>query len=298
MRKVLVATHGRFAEGIRETMQFIMGDEGTVDVLNAYTSQEFDMHKEAERLVNNLGAGDELIVAADLFGGSVANAFVQYMPTGKVHVVTGVNLPMLIELAASAGGELSAEDLIETAIQTAKEGIVYSNKILSESANAEEDDFLMFKLLRLDERLIHGQVAFAWTNSLSADCILVANDGVAKDKLRATSLKLAAPAEVKFVVKSVEDAIKALNGHKTDKYKLFILVDNTKDALALVSAVEEVDHVNLGNMKVKEGTKTWTPSVSVTAEDVENIKGMIEHGAEVECRAVPTDKKVMAETLL
>lgn len=63
------------------------------------------------------------------------------MPTGKVHVVTGVNLPMLIELAASAGGELSAEDLIETAIQTAKEGIVYSNKILSESANAEEDDF-------------------------------------------------------------------------------------------------------------------------------------------------------------
>ena len=42
MRKVLVATHGRFAEGIRETMQFIMGDEGTVDVLNAYTSQEFD----------------------------------------------------------------------------------------------------------------------------------------------------------------------------------------------------------------------------------------------------------------
>ena len=50
MRKVLVATHGRFAEGIRETMQFIMGDEGTVDVLNAYTSQEFDMHKEAERL--------------------------------------------------------------------------------------------------------------------------------------------------------------------------------------------------------------------------------------------------------
>lgn len=66
----------------------------------------------------------------------------------------------------------------------------------------------MFKLLRLDERLIHGQVAFAWTNSLSADCILIANDAVAKDKLRSTSLKLAAPSEVKFVVKSVEDAIK------------------------------------------------------------------------------------------
>ena len=90
--------------------------------------------------MNNLGAGDELIVAADLFGEVVANALFSICYR-KVHVVTGVNLPMLIELAASAGGELSAEDLIETAIQTAKEGIVYSNKILSESANAEEDDF-------------------------------------------------------------------------------------------------------------------------------------------------------------
>lgn len=89
-----------------------------------------------------------------------------------------------------------------------------------------------------------------------------------------------------------------MNGHKTDKYKLFILVDNTKDALTLVSAVEEIDHVNLGNMKVKEGTKTWTASISVTDDDIENIREMIRHGAEVECRAVPTDKKIMAETLL
>ncbi|ADL06772.1 PTS sugar transporter subunit IIB [Lacrimispora saccharolytica] len=156
----------------------------------------------------------------------------------------------------------------------------------------------MVKLMRIDERLIHGQVAFAWTNSLSADCILVVNDAVAKDKLRATSLKLAAPAEVKFVVKSVSDAITALNGHKTDKYKLFILVDNTKDALALVSAVEEVNHVNLGNMKVKEGTKVLTNSIAVTEDDINNIKEMVAKGAEVECRAVPTDKKVMAETFV
>ena len=48
----------------------------------------------------------------------------------------------------------------------------------------------MVKLVRVDERLVHGQVAFAWTNSLAADCIFVVNDAVAKDKLRATSLKL------------------------------------------------------------------------------------------------------------
>lgn len=47
----------------------------------------------------------------------------------------------------------------------------------------------MIKLLRVDERLIHGQVAFAWTNSLKADCILIVNDAVAADKLRSTSLR-------------------------------------------------------------------------------------------------------------
>ena len=48
----------------------------------------------------------------------------------------------------------------------------------------------MIKLLRVDERLIHGQVAFAWTNSLKADCILIVNDAVAADKLRRNSFKL------------------------------------------------------------------------------------------------------------
>ena len=108
----------------------------------------------------------------------------------------------------------------------------------------------MIKLLRVDERLIHGQVAFAWTNSLKADCILIVNDAVAADKLRSNSLKMAAPAGVKFVVKTLKDAIPLLNGTKTNKYKLFLIVDNTSDALELVKNVKDVDHVNLGNMKL------------------------------------------------
>ncbi|MCI8847119.1 MAG: PTS sugar transporter subunit IIB [Kineothrix sp.] len=156
----------------------------------------------------------------------------------------------------------------------------------------------MIKMLRLDERLIHGQVAFAWTNSLGADCIFVINDDVADNKLRMTSLKLAAPGGVKFVAKSVDDAIELLNGNKTDKYKLFLIVDNTADALRLVKEVKDVDHVNLGNMKVKEGAQALTPSIAVTEADVENIREMLAAGAEVECRAVPTDKKIMVETLI
>ena len=156
----------------------------------------------------------------------------------------------------------------------------------------------MIKMLRLDESLIHCQVVCAWIIFLVAFCIFLFNDDVADNKLRMTSLKLAAPGGVKFVAKSVDDAIELLNGNKTDKYKLFLIVDNTADALRLVKEVKDVDHVNLGNMKVKEGAQALTPSIAVTEADVENIREMLAAGAEVECRAVPTDKKIMVETLI
>ncbi len=156
----------------------------------------------------------------------------------------------------------------------------------------------MIKLVRLDERFIHGQVAFAWTNNLGADCIFIVNDEVASDKLRQTSLKLAAPAGVKFIVKNVEDAKKALLSEKTKKYKIFLIVDNTRDALELAKVSSEINQLNLGNMRMMEGRKSITNSICISDEDIENIKELEKLGVEVECRAIPTDKKVRALDLV
>lgn len=57
----------------------------------------------------------------------------------------------------------------------------------------------MIKLLRVDHRLLHGQVAFSWKNAVEADCILIACDAVMKDDLRKTSIKMAKPSGVKLV---------------------------------------------------------------------------------------------------
>lgn len=156
----------------------------------------------------------------------------------------------------------------------------------------------MIKLVRLDERFVHGQVAFAWTNNLGADCIFIVNDEVASDKLRQTSLKLAAPAGVKFIVKNVEDAKKALLSGKTKKYKIFLIVDNTRDVLELAKVSSEIKQLNLGNMRMMEGRKSITNSICISDEDIENIKELEKLGVEVECRAIPTDKKVRALDLV
>ena len=141
MRKLLVATHGRFAEGIGETLRFILGDSQPLVFLNAYTVPDFDMARVAEEYVSNLGEEEELIVAADVFGGSVANAFTEYVTGGKVHVVTGVNLPLLIVLVSSLDSEDTTEEMIQSAIEDAKEGIVYANRIINETMQEEEEDF-------------------------------------------------------------------------------------------------------------------------------------------------------------
>ena len=73
----------------------------------------------------------------------------------------------------------------------------------------------MVELLRVDHRLLHGQVVFSWCSALNPDCILVANDEAVSDELRKTTLRMSKPAGVKLVIKSVDDSIAAINAGKT-----------------------------------------------------------------------------------
>ena len=109
----------------------------------------------------------------------------------------------------------------------------------------------MILLTRVDHRLLHGQVAFSWTQGLGADCILIANDDVPTNDLRKTTIKLAKPQGVKLVIKNIEDSIVALQSGVTDKYKLFIVVESIADAKKLAEAYPEIQKINLGGIKAK-----------------------------------------------
>ncbi len=105
----------------------------------------------------------------------------------------------------------------------------------------------MITLLRVDHRLLHGQVAFSWTQYVGADCILIANDSVPGDELRKTTIKLAKPPSVKLVIKNINDSIEAIKSGVTDKYNLFIVVESVNDAWRIASAIDEIKSINLGN---------------------------------------------------
>ena len=150
----------------------------------------------------------------------------------------------------------------------------------------------MIKCLRVDHRLLHGQVAFSWTSHLSADCILIACDAVMQDEIRKASIKLAKPQGVKLVIKNIEDSIIAINSGATDKYKLFIVVESIADAARLVEGTTCIKSVNLGGTKAKEGTRNISKAVNVFPEEEEILKRLSQNGIEVEIRMVPNDPKV------
>lgn len=150
----------------------------------------------------------------------------------------------------------------------------------------------MIKLLRVDHRLLHGQVVFSWTNILAPDCILVADDKVVNDELRKTTLKLGKPDGVKLVIKGIDASIEAINSGKTDKYHLMIIVSNVADAVRLAKECPQVTAINLGGTKATSETHSVSKMVNLTDEEEKLLKEAADQGTHVFIQAVPSDSAV------
>lgn len=156
----------------------------------------------------------------------------------------------------------------------------------------------MIKLVRVDHRLVHGQVAFSWTKNLEADCILIASDALMKDELKMAAMRMAKPTGIKLVMKSLDDSITALNSGVTDKYKLFILCESIADVHYLATRVDCIQSINLGGMKAAEDRRQISKAVFVSDQDVEMLKELNAKGIELEVRLVPGDHRQNAMNLI
>lgn len=142
-------------------------------------------------------------------------------------------------------------------------------------------------LTRIDNRLIHGQVATQWNSSIGANLILVANDKVANDKMRQGLMDMAAPNGVATRYFSLEKTINIIE-KAADRQKIFIICETPEDVLTLVEGGVPIDKVNIGNMHMSEGKRQVATSVAVDDADVEAFKKLQEKGVELEIRRVPS----------
>jgi mannose/fructose/N-acetylgalactosamine-specific phosphotransferase system component IIB len=156
----------------------------------------------------------------------------------------------------------------------------------------------MIKLTRVDDRLLHGQVAFTWIPALGADCILIANDKVARDEFQKMALGLAKPSGAKMHIKSIPDAVAFLQDTKNANLKILIIVNAVQDARALSAGVPAIRSVNFGGLRGKPGARPVSKSVSLTEEEIALIREMLKEGIELEIRQVPTETRQLLETLI
>lgn len=105
----------------------------------------------------------------------------------------------------------------------------------------------MIKLIRIDERLIHGQVVVGWSKNYNITHIIVANDNAANDNILSKTLRMAAPAGVKVAVKTVDEALTMINDPRGKNASIMVIINNPKDAYHICKEVPEIKELNIGN---------------------------------------------------
>lgn len=142
-------------------------------------------------------------------------------------------------------------------------------------------------LVRVDDRLIHGQVAVGWTRTIGASHIVVANDDVAKDNTQKMLLKMATPVGVKSTILSVDEAAALLAAEKFGNDKVLVLVRDPKSLLRLIEGGVKFDKVNIGNVRMMDGRQRITKEVAATSEEVEDWKQLDQAGIKLEALWIP-----------
>ena len=158
----------------------------------------------------------------------------------------------------------------------------------------------MLRLIRVDERLLHGQVAIGWTSNSGANTILVANDEAQKDKVKAMALDLAKPSGVKLYIRSVAESGPIVEKFASaKKAQVLVLVRTVQDALKLIKNSNGViKELNVGGLKFEDGKKKLNDYVAVSDQDIADLKTIQKLGVNLDFRMLPRDKKLSLADLL
>lgn len=314
MKHVLIATHGKMASGIRYTAEMIAGEQTELTTIDAYVDAEVDVEKAFDTYIEER-KGQRIFVMTDLMGGSVNQKLMQYaMKDNKITLITGMNLPLLLQIlfAEEDIGEEELKQCVEEARQELQivgkaEERVVEQQLTVRTAEVPEGDYgnseAKISALRIDDRLIHGQVAMTWTRQLKVQGIIVANDDAAGDNTQKMALKMAVPSGIKVLIKPVDEVIRVLNYPKASKMKILVLTRTVKDALKIRKNVGEITFLNLGNTGRFDGIdisekQIITPTIMLTEEEMKAAYELAELDPKFCMQQVPNDELKLVKDVL
>lgn len=152
--------------------------------------------------------------------------------------------------------------------------------------------------IRIDDRLIHGQVALLWTKELNTKGVIVANDNAASNEAVKATLKMACPKTQKLLVKTVEDAARIINDPRGKEMRIFVLTNCVADALSLVrNCPGEIEGVNFANVGRFDGSDNNTKtnvvtSVALNPSELQAARELVAEGVPAFHQIAPEDPRV------
>ncbi|TDQ57731.1 PTS system mannose-specific IIB component [Mesocricetibacter intestinalis] len=312
MTHLIVATHGKFSQALVESAAMVYGEDENTHVVTFLPGEGGEhLVEKYQAIIDSLPEKEPLLFLVDLFGGSPYNAASRIAAQREnTDIVTGVSLPMLLEvLDAKEDAELDA--LVETAKEVGVAAVKsFRNKqatpksVIKPNRTAEAAPLsgdacgahMNISLLRIDSRLIHGQVVTSWAKAVKCEAIFAVSDEVASDDLRRDLLLQVAPENLKCYVIPVEKAIKVYHNPKYAGKNILWLVTCPADILRLIEGGVKVEAVNVGGMTYKEGNKLLSDAVAVSKADVEAFNKLLELGVHLSLQQVANNPKVEITT--
>jgi PTS system D-mannose-specific IIA component/PTS system D-mannose-specific IIB component len=313
---IVIGTHGWAAEQLLKTAEMLLGEQENVGWI------DFVPGENAETLIEKYNAqlakldtSKGVLFLVDTWGGSPFNAASRIVVDKEQHeVIAGVNIPMLVETLMARDDNPSFDELVALAVETGREGVkALKAKPVEKAAPVATpaapkaavpakpmgpNDYMVIGLARIDDRLIHGQVATRWTKETNVTRIIVVSDEVAADTVRKTLLTQVAPPGVTAHVVDVAKMIRVYNNPQYAGERVMLLFTNPTDVERIVEQGVKITSVNIGGMAFRQGKTQVNNAISVDEKDIEAFNKLNARGIELEARKVSTDQRLKMMDLI
>lgn len=307
---IVIGTHGWVAEALLKTIEMLLGKQDNIGCIDFLPGENTEILIEKyQAQLSKLDTSKGALFLVDTWGGSPFNAASRIVVNKPNHdVITGVNIPMLIEALMKRDENPSLDDLMKISVEVGREEIKTFKKTSDTVVSTEvkvhtqlhtqlqklllPGEHMNIRLARIDDRLIHGQVATFWTKETNVARIIVINDEVANDHMRKMLLTQVAPPGVTAHVVTVDKMVRVWNNPKYGQERVMLLFTNPTDVVRLVEQGVNIKSVNIGGMAFCQGKTQVNNAVSVDAKDIEAFHKLNELGIEMEVRKVSNDPKL------
>lgn len=149
----------------------------------------------------------------------------------------------------------------------------------------------MIKVVRLDDRLVHGQIINNWCTSEEITEIIVINKEVANNELRKTIIEISVPQDINILFCDVTDALNIYR--EEDKYENIMLIfGNPFEIIEFIENGGELSKINIGGMSYKKGRKRISTAFYANDEEVDALYNIVKKNIPLEIRLLPTDKSI------